>query len=681
MATEINPTGSGGNMTDEGERKSPHPLLRLGRILFSALRDYVVNVRVKDEAAGFATLRVLARSGPLYWPGLAILLVSVAATAYLSLQSAGVSILSIEIWEGEAVRVLSAALYLSLFVISFGWAYLLVGAAAVGLGAYVLAAAYVAFYGLAAGFGLAGTPWFALIPFWLLVTGAWVASSRPTRWRLPLLCLLCYLVALITYSSLHLKTILPGNEGRLILAAVYLALVANPWTLRERAFKPSIAFAVSAILFVGFYGLNLLQTPAEEVLGDTFLSLHYLLGLVSLFWFWLGLDLFNGAQSLARWLVDTIKALVPSRILRLVIFSLWGIWIAIAYLLIHGPTLGMTQFLLHYRLGSALLMAYMSLEPSMVFASALDYHLYLTVAIVLLALALWLTKRLSAERLLGLFGLSVAGFLVLYGYFGIWFAFGSEDWESILGFWPLLIFVAGMFWEVLKASAGAVSGTRAQTSLYLSFLLLLGGISLLELPSGSRYFQQELSLNPLLGVQYLGLPYLLYTFLYKQRRYTPVAPSHLALLFALGMLSAIPSLIWAKIVFAPVAWLVVLLATVWRWGRWDELWDGLVYAIASALGFLVFYTHPVMIPIPAFTGFLGRFVQLQSRYAEHIIWPWEARWWVLLLAVLEAAVILGYLLSRARLAQGRARILFLILGLSLSLAFLAICEFAIVRVY
>lgn len=664
-------------MAGERGTKPSRALSRLCHTIVSAARDYVVHVWGESEAAGFATLKSLVRSGPLYWPGLVILLVSVAATAYLSLQSAGFPTLSVEIWEGEVVRVPSAALYLSLFVISFGWAYLLVGAATAGLGAYVLAAAYAAFYGLAAGFGLAGTPWFAVIPLWQLALGAWVASSQLTRWRLPLLGVLCYLVALLTYPSLGLKAILPGTGGRLVLTGVYFALVANPWARRERTFKPSIVFAASLILFASFYALNLRRTPPEEILGDTFLALRYLLGLVSLFWFWLGLDLFNDAQSLAKWLVETIKSLVSPRLIGIAIFSLWGLWIAIAYLLVHRPTLGVTQFLLHYRLGNALLMAYMALEPSMVLVSALDYHVYLTVAIAVVALALRLAKRLSPERLLSLFTFSMAAFFVLYGYFGLWFALGSEDWESILGFWPLLIFVAGMFWEVLKAATGLVSGAKAQTSLYLSFLLVLGGISLLELSSGSPYFKQELSLNPFLGILYLGLPYLLYTFFYEQQRYTPVPSNHLMLLFALGMLSAIPSLVGGRIAFAPLTWLVILLVTVWRWGLWDEPWDGLVYAVAPALGFLVFYTHPIIIPIPAFTSFLGRFVQLQTHYAEQIIWPWEGRWWALLLVVLGAAVILGYLLSRARLAQGRARTMFLIFGLSLSLAFLTICEITI----
>ncbi|MBC7231841.1 MAG: hypothetical protein H5T68_01165 [Chloroflexi bacterium] len=100
-----------------------------------------------------------------------------------------------------------------------------------------------------------------------------------------------------------------------------------------------------------------------------------------------------------------------------------------------------------------------------------------------------------------------------------------------------------------------------------------------------------------------------------------------------------------------------------------------------ALGFTVFYTHPVIIQIPAFTGFLGRLVQLQARYAENVILPWETRWWWILLTISGSALILGRFLSSARSAQEHKRTLFLILGPSLRLAFLATCEFLLPGLY
>ena len=238
-----------------------------------------------------------------------------------------------------------------------------------------------------------------------------------------------------------------------------------------------------------------------------------------------------------------------------------------------------------------------------------------------------------------------------------------------------------MFWEILQVASGVFSGERERSLLFLGLLLLLGGISLLELSAGYPRFEQELGLNSFLGVLYLGLPYLLYTSLYQQQHYTPVSSKHLLLLFPVGMLSAIPSLLWGRILLAPLLWLIALLATVWRWGRWDDLWDGVVYTVALALGFVTFYTDPILIPVPSFTRLLSGFLEVQTRYAGHVIWPWEARWWWVFMGAIGAAVILGYLLAQAHMARHRARTLFLILGPLLSLIFIAAWELALPRAH
>ena len=644
------------------EEKRSNPLRDSSRTLYHEAKAYVVDGWLRGELAGRETLRVPLLGGRLYWPGLFMLLLAVVATPYLRLAGQGYPVVVAEIYEGEVVGAPLPALYLSLLVFSFAWAYLLTGAAAYGLGVYVLAAAYAAFFGLLAGLGLAGTFWFALVPIWLLLLGGWVASvplppGRTARWRLPLLALLSWLVALLSYPSLGLTAVVPAMWGRLVLAALYLALVANPLVRRKApSFRPAIAFTMTLVLFVSLYALSLRRSSADEVFEWAFLSFHYLLGLVSLFWVWLGLDLFKGAQDMAQRVAGIAKSLIPPRVLTATLFSLWVIWSAVAYLLAHGPGLGLTTFLWEYGWGRTLLECYVSLSPSLVLVSALDYSLYLTVTIVVLAIVLLLARKLSSERLMGLFSLSLFGFIVLYGFFGVFFALGTEDWESALGAWPLLIFVAGMFWEILKAVSATVSGAKIHTSLFLGLLLTFGAISLLELAAGYSLFYKELSLNPLLGVLYLGLPYLLYTFLYQQRRSDPIPSGSIMLLFVLGMLSAIPSLVWGSMLIIPIVWLVAILSTVWRSGRWDGYLDGLVYAFALALGFVAFYTHPVIIPIPAFTAFLGRFVELQEQYVGNVIWPWEARWWWLLLSALGAAAILGCVLSRARLAQGRRRV-------------------------
>jgi len=644
----------------------------------SLVRGYAVIVWSRSEGAGADTVKTLIRAGPLSWLGLLLLLANVIVTIHLTLQAQDYPILRTAIWEGEEIAVPTPALYLSLLFIDFGWAYLLCGAARMGPLAYLFAAAYTAFYGLYAGINLAGTLWIALPSLWMLALGTWAAGALPTsRWKRPILLALSLLVALITYSSLGIKDVAPfelGMWGRVALGGIYFALTANPWALRKRPWRPGYAFATTSIIFAAFYAASLQRSPAQEVLANTFLAVNGLLGLVALFWYWVGLDLFNEAQDLAEWLVEGIRTAVPERALTATIFSLWFTWSILARFLAFTPPLPLVEFLRTYGWGRMLLR--LPSKLSMDLLAALNYDFYATTAIAFVALVLWRARRLSSEGLIWLFGLSLAAFFTLQGYFGNLFEITSEEMRASL--LPLAIYVGGMIWEIFKMGPGLLtakgSPQRARLFLFLGFLLLLGGISHLELVAGYPELARELSLNPLLGILYLGLPYLLYTLLYQQKHYTPVPPRHLLLLFALGMLSAIPALLLKAILLAPALWLMIMLGTVWRWGRWDEIWDGLAYTIAPALGFVTFYAHPIFIPIPAFTAQLAYLTNIQQRYMLQVIYPWDPAWWRIVLGTLGAAATMGYLLSAARLSGGRRRLLLILLSLLAGLACLVLCE-------
>ena len=662
-------------MSNEQRDKPTSTLARVGRFLFSTAKGYLVIVRGGSEGAGLKTLAQLSRGGPLNWIGLAVLLLSLVATAYLVLQGQKLPSLSAETWDAEAVAVPTLALYLSLLVIAFGWAYLLVGAASASLGLYVLVATYVNWHSYLIGRTL--TLWFGLLPVWTLILGAWSASSQPTHWRLPLLLLLSLVVAAFTFKLVGLYRILALTPGMIALGLVYLALVANPWALKARPLKPAIAFGLSLVLLLVYFALNLLRSAPADAFRNTFWDFYDLLGLAGLFWYWLGLDLFSGAHNMADWLLSTTKALLPPRLLKIVVFGLWTLWAIVTYPLIHTPPPWVMQPLTYSKVGMALLRAYGSIRLSDVLAWTLDYHLYITGAILLVAMLLLSLRKLTHERLMSLLGLFLFTFFALFGYNSLFLATKAADSAEVLGFWPLLIFLGGIFWQMLMASSDLVSGGGARSLLFLGFLLTVGAISLLELSAGYQAFALELSLNSLAGVLYLGLPYLLYTHFYQERRLTPVPVRQLLLLLALGMASAIPCLLAESLLPAPTLWLLAVLATTWRGGYWDEPQDGLVYALTLALGFVAFYTHRVWISIPAFLPFLARLEELQVGWELKILYPWQLEWWWILLKAAFAAAILGYLLSKAHAAKGRGRALFLILALMLSSAFLAVLEFVL----
>jgi|GEM_PF-2317861 len=669
-------------MGDKQQAQPASLFVRLRRALFGVARDYVLIVRGGSEGAGLATLKGLAHSGPLSWLGLAALAVSLVAAAYLTSQGHRYPSLEAEVYEGLRVTVPSISLYLALLCIAFGWAYLLAGTAAAGLGAFVFTAIYVAFYGLLIGISLGGSPWFTIIPFWLLILGGWVAASRPIRWRLPLLLLLSLTVSMLVYPSLGLKAILPATWGRWVLAIVLFLLLANPLSLRRRALNPSLVFIITFLLFMGFYALAIWRTPPNDLLGNSFLALNSLLGVAGLFWYWVGLDVLSDGKNLVDWLTKAVKTLVPGRILTISAFVLWIVWTALAYVLVYGIPLALVAILERFSLGSMLLRAYLALRPRITLDVTTALHwavltsIYFVPSIALIALILLGLRKLSHARITSLLALSVGLFVAAWGSFGLWLAFASGTTDSALGSWPMLIFLVGMFWQVLKVSSDLVAGGRTRSMLFLGFLLSLGGISLLELSAKQPLFQQELTLNSYLGVVYLGIPYVLYISLYQRHGYTLPSTGKLLLLFALGMLSAIPALLLRRGFLVPLLWAVSVLATVWRNEAWDDPWDGVVYLVASALGFTVFYTNPILLPIPYFTQFLYQLFELQSRYVGSRIWAWEeARWWWILLGAVGAAAIQGHLFFRAHRLRGRARWLLVLLGTVLAASFLGLLEF------
>jgi hypothetical protein len=664
---------------------SPHLCLHdrvvaLGKELFTAARSYVVIVRGGSEGAGLLTIKAIATAGPIYWIGLGVLLLSLLATAFIGLRGHTLPTVVAELWEGEQVLVPTAAVWIAPLVMAFGWSYLLMGGASYGLTAYVILAAYGSYYGLFPGLLRANTLWFAALPIWLLVQGAWLASTQRTRWRLPLLALLSLLIGMISYRGVLGRPIIPGQSflNQSILGAIYFALVANPWALRPRAFRPKLAFAITLILFLGFYVLAILQSPPEEFPSMTFLALHHLLGAVGLFWYWMGLDLFNTALSVVEWVTVTTERWVPLGLLHGFLLIAWVIWAAFAFLASHVPPMWLLQGIHAIPLaGPGLLLSYRYWAPSVVLAAVTQYHLYVTLGILALAVALWLARKLSHERLIDLLSYWLLSLFILWGGWSMFYAFAEGLEAAPPSSWTLLLFVGGMFWEVFKNSSSLVEGDPKHLSLFSGFVLCLAGVSLFELSAGYGDFEQELSINAFNGVLYLGLPYMAYTFLYHQHSYTPVNKQHLLGLFLLGLLSALPILAGLPLFLAPALWLAILLAAVWRWGHWDDRLDGVVYAVAVALGFVTYYTRPIILPVPMYIGLVGKLMQLQAEFGNRVIWPWETRWWWITAGSALAAALLGYLCGLAHRRHGLWRIVWLFLGACVSIGLLAAVQAAL----
>jgi hypothetical protein len=661
---------------DRPKMKPSHSWSRLWNMVVSTLRDYVVSVRWGGEEEGVAAVQNLFRKGPLYWPGLVVLSFAVIAAAYLSLRGQRFAAVT-TVYVDQTVRVPLPTLILSLFVAALAWAYLLVGAIAAGLGIYVLTASYVTYFGLYLGQGPGSRAlWLILVPLWVLALGAWGARTHRTRWRQFFVFLLCLLAAQYSYIGLRLQTLLPPPWGLLLLAAIYFVLVANRWVARRRPISPSVAFVVSLVFFASLYAATFRSAPADQFSPWVVFVFAYLLYFLQIFWFWVGAQLIDTARTLAGWTLARIEAMVPPRVLAPTLAALSLGWNIVVTVLAYGYHLEGNPAVASAGWRGALLRAYLRLKPSLALLSANQYHSVLNAGMFAYVRVLAAKRKYAPQRLLQLIGISLLAFFILYGYFGAFYSLSGAT-DVLSGLQPLILFIALMLWETIKAASELAAGSGNRAGLLLGCLLVVASISLFELATDAGYFAMLVAGTPFLGAIYLGLPYLFYTLLYEQRRYTPVPAQHLSVVFLLGMVSAIPSLICGRLFFAPGLWLLIILATVWRWGRWTQLWDGLICLLATGLGFAVYYVYPLPVPIPTFASWLHQLAQLQLSYTAQQSLPWDPRCWKTVPGVLGAAAILGYVVSRAQQTRGRGRAALLALGVLLSVAFLAVWEYAL----
>jgi hypothetical protein len=86
------------------------------------------------------------------------------------------------------------------------------------------------------------------------------------------------------------------------------------------------------------------------------------------------------------------------------------------------------------------------------------------------------------------------------------------------------------------------------------------------------------------------------------------------------------------------------------------------------------------VPIPILARFLNQLVLFELSYTAQNIPPWDPRWWQVFVGVLGAAAILGYVLWQARQSKGRRQVSLAILGVLLSVAWLALGEYVQVLV-
>ncbi len=570
--------------------------------------DYIRQMYGNQAASGFWLFRGLWSAGPVGRVGLLLLGSALPLAAAL---------LSGMLASGGP---LTLPFGLALFAVA--WAFTLSAATRLSLPGYVIVCAYLAWYGILAGGTLAGTPAFALPTVWMLWIGGAVGYAMP-RWRRWLwLWVLCFGVAYLTYGAWGLYRNLPEAwywPGQVVLSLVYLAVLALTNRLRK---PPALGRTFWGTLTVAALFYALAGRRDSAALGEnTVLSFQGILGLVDLAWMWLGGSLFVGALEVGAWGTDRVGAWLPERVTRRLWPLCWGA-VAVGGWLLLSTSAPPALMLVLYRLG---VYAWVDAWPYAVYF-AVQGQVWVSLAALAVALVgAFLRKRgrpLTVLTPAWINGVWIAAFIGQLGYHQAMAAFGTVEAEAAapLTFWPALVLLGGLVWQM--ATAGAEWSRASWARLYglVGVMLLLVSVSTVLVGVGSPMVILEYTLYSFLGLLYLGLPMALRALLFPDADAAPVSGGRLALLFGLGCLSAVVVLgidpyAGLHLALAPLLWLAVLAAAGWRLARLESGWNGAFVGGVLALGFAIFWMSPEVLPIPLLV-FVNTW---QQRYVETVL--------------------------------------------------------------
>jgi hypothetical protein len=276
----------------------------------------------------------------------------------------------------------------------------------------------------------------------------------------------------------------------------------------------------------------------------------------------------------------------------------------------------------------------------------------------LLALLAWLVHAFSThgkparKAVVRLNSLWIAALLICLGFFESLEAFATLEADAIpeTGFWPILVLLGGLWWEIATSGAEWAEASEQRLKALLAFIGLMLSLSIGLIAAGSAELVMEYTLYSFLGLVYLGLPLGLYTLLQNREGYEPIPGRNLAALFGLGCLSAIGALkidpsAGLHLLVVPVLWFVVLQIWGKALGRLENSLDGVVAGSALALGFVAFWMSPQLIPIP----FLRFAYDWQTSYLSPPYRPLlqTGHLWLTLLA-LAAGLSLGWVFATRR---------------------------------
>lgn len=631
--------------------------------------------QIDGEWEGLKLVRRVWQVRPLGRIGsLALLVGSIIAATQIEARAA--QPLGADVALPLSVTVVGAALF------ALGWAFALSAAITLPLWGYFILAAYLSWHGLFIGGSLAGTPLFAVPTVWMLLIGWRLARLQTGHWRFWLL-IMCFGAAYLTYGAFGLRRIFTGDWevfAPLTLGLIYFAALINRYTLKRFSLHPEKAgshhaaktprngiwrgclAALRKIFFVDvdsrlppkadrvfwwtlivigiFFTLGISRDPITAS-SNTLLTLRGLLGLVDLFWLWLGAGLFQGAIGLGKWVTKESTAFFSARVTRVILPALWIGAGVFSWIATHDLSMETAVFAHNSGL-SAWVNTWTDHDYWGVY-----YQFFASVIAVMLVVIFVIRRRWTDDKVAWLSGLWLAAYIGVVGFYANFESFGTleADAATPLAFWTGFTLIGGLVWEMAKSNADWSKVSNERILALIAWLLLMLSVCVVTLGAGLPELVMEYTLYSFFGVIYLGLPLLAYDFVCERKGYKALSMWNLLALFVIGALSAslvlgIDPYAGAHFLIAPLVWALSLAVWGKRLARLTSALDGLVAGGALALGFVTFWMSPQILPVP----FLSIWQQWQDRYmlvALNRPLLLDAQWWFTLIA-LGAGMLIGW---------------------------------------
>jgi len=290
------------------------------------------------------------------------------------------------------------------------------------------------------------------------------------------------IISSLFYVYYVLSIISRRSLWSLMIPALIIFLIWNHLALRKKKKKSPwlslfISFGVT-LLFLTI--VNIFSPTISSFASNLSVYLTAVLYLISIMWFILGVDVVELAELQASWITKLLKRIFTKKFIYILVFLFW-----ISELII--------------------------------------YHFFrLKISLV------WeLTLRVKF-----LFSLSIISLLLTRGYYGEYFALGSGG--TAVGLFSLILLFIGLIWDTIRSGTRFVDGdsknfpSSGRLLLYLGYVILGLSVTHFFVSAHRLSFFQTLSLAYLNGILYLGIPYFLYKFLYRQEKYK-ILPAHIVI--------------------------------------------------------------------------------------------------------------------------------------------------------